>query len=496
MQAQQIDFSRKWAVMAAVAMGTFLATIDGSIVNIALPTLEQAFGTNFATVQWVVLAYLLTVTTLLLSVGRLADMVGKKRIYLSGFAVFTVGSVLCALAWNIYALIAFRVLQAVGAAMIMALGTALLTESFPPTERGRALGLGGAMVSIGIVTGPTVGGLLLGAFSWHWIFLVNLPVGIVGIWLGLRNLPDIRPTTRQRFDFAGAGALFISLLGLLLGLTLGQGIGYRHPLTLGLLGLWLVLLGAFILIERRVRYPMIDLHMFRNVQFGTGLGSGFLVFISVAGSTLLVPFLLQGVMGHDVRTVGLMMAVMPIGLGTMAPIAGALSDRFGTRSITVIGLMIAAFGLYSASTLGLETSITGYVLRFLPIGVGLGIFQSPNNSAIMGAAPRESLGVASGLLAITRTLGQVVGIAIMGAFWAVRVAAHSGAQVAADTTQAPPVAQLRGFQDTFIFMAILMVGALLLAVRALAIERRDARHARPAPSTASPAIAPSKQRKG
>lgn len=481
MQPGAIDYSRKWAVMASVAMGIFLSTIDGSIVNVALPTLERVFQTSFAAVQWVVLAYLLTVTTLMLSVGRLADMQGKKRIYLSGFAIFTLGSVLCALAWNVYALIGFRVLQAIGAAMVMALGTAILTESFPPTERGRALGIGGAMVSIGIVTGPTVGGLLLDAFSWHWIFLVNLPVGIAGILLGLRNLPDLRPALRQQFDFAGAFSLFASLMGLLLALTLGQEMGYRHPLILGLLGLWLVMLALFLWIERRARYPMINLGMFRNAQFSTNLGTGFLVFIATAGSTILVPFLLQGVMGYDVRTVGLMMGVVPFGLGVMAPIAGAMSDRFGSRPITVIGLAIVAVGFYSASTLNLDTGILGYVLRFLPIGIGLGTFQSPNNSAVMGAAPRENLGVASGLLAITRTMGQVTGVAIMGAFWASRVAAHSGARVAADITQAAPEAQLFGFQDTFVLMALLIVVALAFAVRALLLQRQLARQARSAP---------------
>jgi MFS family permease len=228
---------------------------------------------------------------------------------------------------------------------------------------------------------------------------------------------------------------------------------------------------------------MVDLRMFRNPQFSTNLGTGFLVFITVAGSTILVPFLLQGVMGYDVRTVGLMMVVIPIGLGVMAPIAGALSDRFGSRPITVIGLSIAAIGFYSASTLTSTTSILGYVVRFLPIGIGLGTFQSPNNSSVMGAAPRESLGVASGLLAITRTLGQVTGIAIMGAFWAARVAAHSGARMSAETTQAPPEAQVRGFQDTFVLMTVLILVALGLAVRALLLERRLARTAEPRPTS-------------
>jgi len=174
MQEPSVDYSRKWHVMAAVAMGVFLATIDGSIVNVALPTLTRAFGAEFAVVQWVVLAYLLTVTTLMLSVGRLGDMAGKKPVYASGFVIFTLGSVLCGLSPGVYWLIGFRVLQAIGAAMMMALGMAIVTEAFPPAERGKALGISGSMVSIGIVVGPVLGGLLIGALSWHWIFFVNL----------------------------------------------------------------------------------------------------------------------------------------------------------------------------------------------------------------------------------------------------------------------------------------------------------------------------------
>ena len=207
MIADQIDYSRKWYVFAGVAMGIFLSTIDGSIVNVALPTLVQELDTHLATVQWVVLAYLLALGTLMLSMGRLGDMIGKKSIYVVGFVIFTLGSVLCGLAPNVYWLIGFRVVQAVGGAMIMALGMAIVTESFPPSERGRALGLTGSMVSIGIVLGPTVGGLILSALSWHWIFFVNLPVGIVGTLMVIRFVPARRPAGRQRFDLAGAADL-------------------------------------------------------------------------------------------------------------------------------------------------------------------------------------------------------------------------------------------------------------------------------------------------
>ena len=217
--------NRKWYIMAAVAMGTFLATIDGSIVNIALPTLQAELNTSFSIVQWVILAYLLTVTTLMLSVGRLADMIGKKYLYLAGLVVFTTGSVLCGLSSTIYELIGFRVLQGLGAAMIMALGTAIITESFPSTERGRALGISGLTVSVGIIAGPTFGGIILQSLSWHWIFFVNLPVGIIGSYMVFRLVPVTQPPGGQRFDFTGAVTLFVSIFSFLVALTIGQNNG-------------------------------------------------------------------------------------------------------------------------------------------------------------------------------------------------------------------------------------------------------------------------------
>ena len=282
----EVDFSRKWYVMAAVAMGVFLATIDGSIVNIALPTLVDSLNTNFAVVQWVVLSYLLTLATLLLSVGRLGDIRGKKRIYATGFVVFTIGSLLCGLSSSVYMLIAMRVVQGVGAAMILALGPAIVTEAFPGNERGRALGLIGSIVSIGIITGPVLGGLILGRLSWHWIFFVNLPVGVLGVWMVRRYVPDIPPSGGKSFDFVGAGSLFVSLLTLLLGLTFGQDMGFTNPIVLGLFGTWLLFLAIFILTELRVEEPMIDLRLFRNGLFSINLITGFLTFVAISGTIL------------------------------------------------------------------------------------------------------------------------------------------------------------------------------------------------------------------
>jgi EmrB/QacA subfamily drug resistance transporter len=472
MQEQQVDYSRKWHVMAAVAMGIFLATIDGSIVNVALPTLVRELGADFATVQWVVLAYLLALSTLLLSMGRLGDMVGKKPVYTMGFVVFTIGSVLCGLAPTVYWLIGFRVVQAIGAAMVLALGMAIVTEAFPPSERGKALGLSGTIVSIGIVVGPTLGGLLIDSLSWHWIFFVNLPVGIVGTLLALRYVPAFKPAGRQRFDFPGAASLFVGLLALLLALTLGQGVGSGDPRVLILFAACAVFLAAFVVIERRSSQPMIDLSLFRNRLFSINLVSGLIVFVCLGGTIILMPFFLENVLDYDTRQVGLMMATVPLALGVVSPLAGALSDRVGTRPITVVGLAIMLFGFYAMSTLNAQTTTWGYVLRFLPVGVGIGIFQSPNNSAIMGAVSRQRLGIASGLLSVTRTLGQTTGIAVLGALWASRVIFYNGAALSEGVTSAPAAAQVLGLHDTFLAVLVLIALALGLSVWGLVQERR------------------------
>jgi EmrB/QacA subfamily drug resistance transporter len=473
MDDQTVDYSRKWYVMAAVGTGIFLSTIDGSIVNIALPNLESAFETEFAVVQWVILAYLLVVSTLMLSVGRLADMIGKKPLYTAGFVVFTIGSVLAGLSPTVYWLIGFRVLQAIGAVMLLALGMGIVTEAFPPSERGKALGITGALVSVGIVIGPTLGGILINLYSWRLIFYVNLPVGIVGTILAWRYIPGIKPPGGQRFDFGGAITLLISLLSFSLALTAGQQLGFTDPLILAMFAVFVLFLIIFIAIEWRVEQPMIDLRLFNNSLFTVGLVTGFITFVAIAGTVILMPFYLSNVLGYEVLQVGLLMAVVPIAVGIFAPISGSLSDRFGTRSITVIGLAVLAVGYLAISTLRVDTTALGYVLRFLPVGIGMGIFQSPNNSAIMGTAPRSRLGIVSGMLAASRTTGQTTGVALLGAIWAASVFSFAGESLTGGATTASGLAQVSGLQDTFQIVTVFIIIALLLAIWALVHEHRS-----------------------
>jgi EmrB/QacA subfamily drug resistance transporter len=468
-----VDYSRKWYVMVAVGVGILLGTIDLSIVNIALPTLVREFNASFSTVQWVALAYMLTLSTLTLTMGRLGDMIGKKEIYIAGMVVFIIGSMLCGISSSIYWLIGFRVFQAIGAAMSAALGTAVIIEAFPPEERGKAIGAGGAFVSFGIIAGPAIGGLLIELISWRWVFFVNIPIGIVGVILALRFLPNIKNEKGQRFDYWGAGTVFISQLALLLALTVGQRIGFGNPIIIGLFITCLVFFILFFMVELKFDHPMVDLELFKNPLFGINLLNGFISFVSIGGVIILMPFYLENVLHYHPLQVGLILAVLPVAGGIVSPIAGILSDRFGTRPIAVLGLLIMVGGYFGLTTLDAQTTTLGYILKFIPIGLGMGIFQSPNNSAIMGAASGHRLGLVSSLLPVIRTLGNSSGIAAIGAFWASRMAFYAGPYMTKNLAQVPAPAQVNALQETFYGVALFTTLSLILAVWGLFIGRKQ-----------------------
>ena len=454
-------------------MGVFLATIDSSIVNVALPTLVNAFDTRFATVQWVVLSYLLTLATLLLSIGRWADIVGKKSIYLVGMLIFSLGSFLCGISMSIHWLIAFRVIQAIGGAMMISLGAGIITEAFPLEERGKALGIIGSIVSIGIITGPSLGGIIIDIISWNWIFFVNLPIGILGIVMVYRFIPSSKMKKDQHFDFYGAATLFISLISFLLALTLGQRIGFSHALIILLFAIWALFFILFLLIEFRIDQPMVDMHLFQNHLFSLNLFTGFILFVCLGGTIILMPFYLQNVLGYPPRQVGLLLAVIPLAGGITSPLAGTLSDRYGTRPISTIGLMVVLIGVINLLSLDTDTESLEYIIRFLPVGLGIGIFQSPNNSAIMSAVPAEKLGIASSLLSLTRTLGQTSGIAALGAFWVSQVSVYAGSDFEWGVTRTDPAAQVAGLHDAIWVVIIFISIAIVLSLRALIQERKS-----------------------
>ena len=460
-----MKIEQKWLVMISVAMGVFLGTIDGSIVNVALPTLVTQLDTTFQIIQWVVLAYMLTQAVLLIIMGRLADIHGKKRIYQTGMLIFTIASALCGISPSVEFLIFSRIIQAVGAAMTAGLGMAIVTENFPNEERGKALGIMGTIVTIGIVFGPAIGGLILSSFAWRWIFYVNVPIGIFGFFMVRANVPHKSNPSEQKFDFLGSVLLLVTLLSLLIGLTLGQTNGFINFPVLALFAISLIGLIAFLITEKKVESPMIDLTLFSNKLFTINLVSGTLVFLGLSSIAILMPFYLENILGFNTRTVGLLMASNFILLGIFAPIAGNLSDRFRPRAITVIGLSILTLSFIFMSTISATTNIFNYLLRVMPIGIGLGIFQSPNNSAILGSVPKDKLGVTSSMLSLSRVLGNTIGISLSATLWTTLTLKFSANPQLTNANIALVAAQIQGYHITYLLVAALMLFNFVISFR-------------------------------
>ena len=463
MRSGQGSTTSKWAVMATVSIGLFMSAVDGSIVNIALPTLQRVFQTPFASVQWVVLSYALTVVTLMLSIGRLGDIYGRKPFYVSGFAVFTVGSLLCASSRSVTMLIASRVLQGCGAVMLLALGSAIVIKVFPRDERGKALGISGLMISLGQVSGPTLGGLLINHIGWESIFLINVPIGILGTILAWRFVPVDRPASGQQFDLAGAFCMFCALLALLLGLTLGQRVGFTNVKVLALFAATLTGLAAFILVELSKVQPLIDLRLFANRQLSVGLIGTLFTYLAIAGVVVLLPFYLQNVLGMNPGQSGIYLAILPLAMAASSPLSGWLSDRVGTPSIAVAGLTLMLLGYLLTRQLRESGTLLQYALIVAPIGLGMGIFQSPNNSAVMGSAERERLGIMSGLLAVIRNLGQTIGVAFLGTLWIVRSATLQGTDYVRSSTT-PIHIQVLALHDVMLVVAVIIAATLAITV--------------------------------
>lgn len=458
--------------MAGVGMGVLMATLDSSIVNISLPTLVEAFQTDFATVQWVVISYLVVIASLILGAARLGDMYDKKKLYMIGMVLFTMGSLLCALSPTVTALILFRGLQGLGASLLQALGMAIITEVFPSHERGRALGIQGTIVSVGIALGPPLGGVIIGLAGWHWVFLVNLPIGAAALIIVSRFLPSLPARNPdQRFDVPGAVLMFITLGSYALGMTLGQRQGFDSAVPQTLLITAAVGLAAFVILESRVKQPMIDLSLFKNVLFDLNLLMGWLVFIVMSGAFIL-PFFLELVQGYPTTVVGLLMMVHPIAMGAIAPLAGGLSDRFGSRGISLIGLIVIVGGALALSTVQAGMTPLGFAARIVLFGIGMGLFASPNNSAVMGAVPRDRLGVTSGLLSLTRTLGNTTGLPLIGAIFTTQALSFAQLPPGTDVTTAGTSALVAGIQGTYRTAAVFILASTAIAVAALWLDQR------------------------
>ncbi len=408
-------------MMLVVGVGTFMGTLNASIVNISLPSIASYFGIKLSSVAWVVMAYLLTTSSLLLVFGRLADIFGRKIIYTLGMLVFTSGTFLCSVSGGIDQLIVFRVMQALGGSMMVSNSAALITSSFPQKERGKALGILGTVVSFGLTCGPPLGGFILGHLNWRWIFYLNIPLGILGFFLSLFILQKERIIfSKGRFDFKGALFFPFALILLLLALNYGGDWGWGSARILWFFVGFLFLGTLFILTELKVPAPIINLNLFKNKIFFLGNISVFLAYLAHLSVVFLMPFYLTKVLEVSPYQMGLIMITIPGTLAFVAPFFGWLSDKIGTKLLTSFGLAIAGGVIFSFFGLKTHSNYIDVVIRLFILGIGMGMFYSPNNSAIMGSVKRESLGIAGGLLATMRNVGMVLGVAISSTTFTIR----------------------------------------------------------------------------
>ena len=447
---------QKWLVLIAIGASTFMSALDTSVVNTVLPVINQSFGSDIATVEWVVTIYLLIVSGLLLSFGRLGDMRGHKSVFLIGFTIFITSSALCGWAPSITALIAFRGLQALGAAMLASNSPAILTKNFPASQRGQALGLQATMTYLGLTAAPSLGGWLTDLISWRSVFYINVPVGLVAFILSWKFIPQDRKTENQeRFDLPGAGVFLAGLIALLLGLNQGYAWGWTSLPILSLIIIAGFFLAIFIIVETRSPNPILDLNLFKNRVFSASTISAILNYIAVFSILLLLPFYLIQGREFSPSQAGLILSIQPIIMAIVAPISGGISDRIGTRIPSILGMLVLSLGLILMSRLGPYSPIYEIGIALGVIGLGTGTFISPNNSAIMGSAPGQRQGIAAGILATARSTGMVLGVGLAGAIFTTIMAESVGENTIYAATRA-----------SFIIAAILAaIGAFTSAVK-------------------------------
>ncbi|HJV49097.1 MAG TPA: MFS transporter [Geothrix sp.] len=411
---------RRWALLALTSVGAFMTPLDGSIVAVALPKMGPLLHLSFAASLWVQAAYLLSIAILLIPLGRLADRHGRIRFYLGGIALFTAASLAAALSRNGTSLILSRILQGAGGALLSATSAAIVTSVFPPRERGRALGLNVMAVYLGLSVGPPLGGFLVDHAGWPWIFLVNLPIGLLvflrGWWLLPRVQPAPRPTPAQRgLDLPGALLLAGLLLGLLVPLTFAAEWGWRSPRVGVCLGLAALAFAAFLARESRAPAPLVDLGLLRrNRLFAAANLAALLNYMALYAIAILTAAYLQLVQGLPAKTTGWIMLGQPLTQAGLSPLAGRLSDRLGSRLLSTTGMGFVALGMALLGTAGQDSSLPFIVMALALVGVGMAAFSAPNTSAILGSVDRAQLSVASAFQGTMRVTGQALSVAILG----------------------------------------------------------------------------------
>lgn len=465
---------KRWTILSIVVLSVFMSSLDGSIVNVALPTMAKSMGVTSGAIAWVVSVYLIAVSATMLLFGRLGDIWGKTNIFLFGIALFTIGSFLCGFTYTLSILLLARIIQAIGAAGMMANSQGIITHVFPAEERGRALGLTGTFVALGALAGPSLGGVIVSYTSWEYIFWINVPVGILVLLFGFKLLPRSGQKLDEKLDLPGA-FLIIATISLLFG-TLGQ-IGSTSlglPLLLILLAVTVVLFILFLKVENKTDMPLLELSLFRNKWFTVSIICSFISFIAIFCSNIVMPFYLQDILPFTPGQAGAFLSIYPLILALTAPVSGYLSDKIGSEILTLCGLTLTSLGLFLMSTLSEHPSYIAMGIFVAIMSLGNGLFQSPNTSLVMSTLPKNKLGIGGGVNAFVRNLGMICGITLATTLLYGSMSMKLGYQVT-DFVKGQEDVFIYGMRVVYITAAsICLAGAVITAFRLLSRKKERA----------------------
>jgi len=402
----------KWIALSCTSIGALFSVLNSTTLIIALPEIMKDLKTSMALIMWTVMIYMFVLTIFVPLVGRLADMIGRKKLYVSGFIVFMLGSLLCGLSRSGWQLLSFRFVQSVGGVLLESSSVPIVADAFPKRELGKALGINGTVISVAAIIGPILGGALITA-GWRFIFFINIPIGIVGTvwaWVQLKEI-NIMPK-HQKFDFKGTIFFSVGILAFLLALTLGGSIGWLNIITIILFASAVLFIALFIFVENKVDQPMLDLRLFKSRLLAFAYTSNLLNGIARGSVTFLLVFYFQGIKGINPITSGMLLAPFAASLMIMSPISGWLSDKYGSRQLSSIGLLISAIGLLGMVRIKATTTILELIIWMIVMGIGTGMFFAPNTNSIMSAVPIERRGIAAGVRIMMLNAGSIISVGL------------------------------------------------------------------------------------
>lgn len=402
----------KWIALSCTSIGALFSVLSGSTLMIALPVIMKDLNAGMAVVTWILMGYMLSLTILVPSIGRIADMFGRKKLYVSGFTIFTLSSFLCAISQTGMQLLIFRLIQSIGASLMVANSTAIVADAFPKKELGKAMGINSMIISIASIVGPVLGGFLI-SIGWRSIFYINIPIGIIGtLWAAFQLKESAVEKKKQKFDFRGTVTFSVGMLALLIALSIGGFTGWLNAAVIGLLVFSFLLLYLFVQIENKCESPMLDLRLLKNRVLAFAYASNLLNGIARGAVTFLLIFFFQGIKGIDPIQAGILLAPFALSMMVVSPISGFLCDKYGARVLSSAGLLVSAVGLFGMMFITQNTSIMELTIWMLIMGFGSGMFFSPNTSAIMGIVPADKRGIAAGVRTMANNAGSVLSIAI------------------------------------------------------------------------------------